>query len=100
MATIRIADDPHPKDGFSRTKSQDDSGAGADESIYKTRSVARSDVVDAHDDIYNIRSLTRARSDRRGNGIFPTGREDDDPGLGKASDFKQKQVSTQHQANV
>src|SRR6266480_5084262 len=99
MAAIRIADVPHPKDEFPRTKSQD--GVSVGDCIYNTRSFARSDTADTHDDIYNIRSRSKPPStDRRGSRIKTTDREDDDPGLGKPGDFKQKQVPTNPMANL
>ena len=88
MATIRIADTPHPKDEVSRTKTQDGISSGIGD---------RSRSWDTHDDIYNIRSRSKApsldrRSIRSRSRITMMEKEDDDPGLGKAGDFKQKQV--------
>ncbi len=96
MATIQIADVPHPKDNSLGTKSQDAVSSSVENNIYNTRSFARADTADSHDDIYNIRSRSKAPSftERRGSRLNPTDREDDDPGLRKPGDFKQKQVPT------
>ncbi|KAH7030466.1 potassium transporter-domain-containing protein [Macrophomina phaseolina] len=87
MATIRIADVVHPKEGLRPTKSHDPS-VGGDDIAPNTRPFARSSPAELHDDIYNIRSRSRAPSDRRSR-IDP---EDDDPGLRRPGDFKKKQV--------
>ncbi|KAH8585858.1 potassium transporter-domain-containing protein [Bisporella sp. PMI_857] len=97
MATIRIADDPHPKDDISLTKPQDGDSSSLGHGIYNTRSFSRSNTADTHDDIYNIRSQSKPpsanRRSRSGNRRVSTaGQEDDDPGLRKPGDFKQKQV--------
>jgi KUP system potassium uptake protein len=94
MATIRIAEDPHPKDGIVRINTQEGAGPATEGSIYRTRLAVRSELGETHDDIYNIRSRSRARSNstRRASGIFTPDREDDDPGLRNADDYKQKQV--------
>jgi hypothetical protein len=102
MAMIRIADVPHPKDEFPHTKSQDGVRFSFEDSIYNTRSFARSDTVDTHDDIYNIRSRSKPPSstDRHGSRMNTTDREDDDPCLRKPGDFKQKLVPTDPMANL
>lgn len=92
MATIKIAPVPHPKDEFQRTKSDDGVSSSVGAMTYNTRPFARSDTPDTHDDIYNIRS--RSRTDRGGSRMSTTDPEDDDPGLRKPGDFKQKQVPT------
>ena|SRR5579862_5670964 len=90
MATIRIAD---TKDQYLRTKAQDGVSSGISDSIYRTQSFARSETTDTRDDIYNIRSRSKAPSmDRRSSKADGAEREDDNPGLRKPGDFKQKQV--------
>jgi hypothetical protein len=81
---IRIADVPHPKPELAQTKSQDEISSSVRN---------RSKIVDTHDDIYNIRSRSKAPSmDRRSSRINRMDRGDEDPGLRKSEDFKQKQV--------
>ncbi|KAI9769478.1 MAG: hypothetical protein M1840_003955 [Geoglossum simile] len=90
MATIRIAD---AKDQILRTKAQDGVSSDIGDSIYRTQSFSRSETMDAHDDIYNIRSRSKAPSmERRSSRADAAEREDDNPGLRKPGDFKQKQV--------
>jgi KUP system potassium uptake protein len=90
MATIRIAD---TKGQYLRTKTQDGVGSGIGDSIYRTQSFARSETTDTRDDIYNIRSRSKAPSmDRRSSRVDGAEREDDNPGLRKPGDYKQKQV--------
>jgi hypothetical protein len=92
MATIRIADTPHPKDEFPRTNSQDAVSSGIGDRLER---------VDTHDDIYNIRSRSKAPSlDRRSSRLNRIDKEDDDPGLRKPGDYKQKQVPTDPMANL
>lgn len=101
MATIRIADVPHPKDEHPRTNLQDGVGSSGGDGIYGRRSCSRSDIADPHDDIYNIRSRSRPpATNRRGSRMSMMDREDDDPGLRKPGDFKQKQVPTDPKANL
>ena len=101
MATIRIADIPHPKDERSRANFQDGVISNGGDGIYSRRSVSRSDTADPHDDIFNIRSRSRPPStNRRGSRMSITDREDDDPGLRKPGDFKQKQVPANLIANL
>jgi hypothetical protein len=78
MATIRIADDAHPKGGLLLSKSETQS----------SQTLRRNSNDDG---IYNIRSRSRALSHDQ--------RLDEDPELRKEGDFKQKQVqSDQSQA--
>lgn len=71
MATIRIADDAHPRGGLLISRSETQS----------SQTLQRNSNGDG---IYNIRSRSRAPSHDP--------RLDDDPGLRKEGDFKQKQV--------
>jgi KUP system potassium uptake protein len=94
MATIRIADKPHPKE-----QSNNDGPALAQlPSFTKSRSWSIIDSGRNHDDIYNIRSRSRSQRRRRsadgvGLGLtVPINGEDGDPGLRRAGDYKQKQV--------
>lgn len=92
MATIKIADVPHPKDEFPRTNTQDAVSMGRGDII---------ESVNTHDDIYNIRSRSKAPSlERRSSRLSKLDREDDDPGLRKAGDFKQKQVTDNFRTNL
>lgn len=101
MATIRIADVPHPKDEHPRTNLQDGISYGGRDGIFSRRSFSRSDSAGPHDDIYNIRSRSKPPStNRRGSRMSITDREDDDPGLRKPGDFKQKQVPTEPMADL
>jgi KUP system potassium uptake protein len=100
MATIRIADVPHPKDEHQQTHLQDGVSSSIGNGIYSRRSFSKLDAADPHDDIYNIRSRSRPPStNRRGSRTSLTDREDDDPGLRTPGDFKQKQVPTEPMAN-
>lgn len=101
MATIRIADVPHPKEEHPRTNLQDGVSSSGGDGIYGRRSFSRSDAGGPHDDIYNIRSRSMPRSTSRSDSrISMADREDDDPGLRKPGDFKQKQVPTEPKANL
>ena len=71
MATIRIADEAHAKAGYGLREPE-------------TQVNRRSRKSSTDDGIYNIRSRSGAPPEAP--------RLDDDPGLGKESDFKQKQV--------
>lgn len=83
MATIRIADSPCTKDEFPRSQIQDALSSSIGDRLKR---------VDTHDNIYNIRSRSEAPSlDKRKNRLNRTD-EDDDSGLRKPGDFKQKQV--------
>jgi hypothetical protein len=102
MATIRIADVPHPKSEYLRPNLQDGVTSSGGDGIYGRRSFSRSDASGLHDDIYNIRSRSRGPStNRRGSRsrMSMTDREDDDPGLRTPGDFKEKQVPTEPMAN-
>lgn len=93
MATIRIADAAHPRDALPPTRSRDVVDPSVGDGVFRTRSLATSDTADAHDDIYNIRSRSKpAPADARGSRPDGARAEDDDPGLGRPDDFKQKQV--------
>ncbi|KFZ24531.1 hypothetical protein V502_00991 [Pseudogymnoascus sp. VKM F-4520 (FW-2644)] len=84
MATIRIADSSPTKDEFPRPQTQDAVSSSISDRLKR---------VDAHDDIYNIRSRSMAPSLDKGKGrLNRMDNEDDDPGLRKPGDFKQKQV--------
>jgi KUP system potassium uptake protein len=101
MATIRIADASHPKDERPWTNLQDGVRSSGGDGIYGRRSFSRSDAAGPHDDIYNIRSRSKPPSaNRRSSRMSMTDREDDDPGLRKPGDFKQKQVPTEPIANL
>jgi hypothetical protein len=92
MATIRIADIPHPRDELPRSAPPDAVSSGIGDRLGRT---------DTRDDIYNIRSRSVAPSlDQRKSLSRDVGKEDDDPGLRKPSDFKQKQVPTNAMANL
>lgn len=71
MTTIRIAEDAHPKDIPQQSKSEP---LGSKQSMQTSRD----------DGIYNIRSRTRV--------ALRDNSDDEDPGLRKEGDFKQKQV--------
>lgn len=71
MTTIRIEEDAHPKGIPHQPKSEP---LGSELSIQTSR----------NDGIYNIRSRTRVALQDRS--------DDEDPGLRKEGDFKQKQV--------
>lgn len=87
MATIRIADSPRTKDEFPRPQIQDVATSSMGDRLKR---------VDTHDNIYNIRSRPEAPSlDKRKNRLVRTDNEDDDSGLRKPGDFKQKQVKYQ-----
>lgn len=87
MATIRIADNPPTKDESPRPQIQDAVSSSIGDRLKR---------VDTRDDIYNIRSRSKAPTlDKRKNRLSRTENEDDDPGLRKPGDFKQKQVQYQ-----
>jgi len=100
MATIKIADVPHPNDENPRTNLQNGVSYSGRDGIFGRRSFSRSDAADPHDDIYNIRSRSKPPSTNRRGSRSITDREDDDPGLRKPGDFKQKQVPTELMANL
>jgi KUP system potassium uptake protein len=93
MPTIKIADDVHPNLDLRRARSTEAKSSGVnelDESDTKRR-IRRSSTADSHDGIYNIRSRTSVPPfDRRRQVTFQS--EDDDPGLRREGDYKQKQV--------
>jgi KUP system potassium uptake protein len=90
MPTIQIADEPHPKDDLSelkhiRRESRTSSWVTDVEARSRLRRVA---TTESFDGIYNIRSRSAAPPPRAA-----TWRSsDDDPGLRKDGDFKQRQV--------
>ena len=90
MPTIQIADEPHPKDGaaalkHTRRRSRTASWTTDDEHRQNVRRVLTTESVDG---IYNIRSRSAVPPARAA-----TWRSsDDDPGLRRDGDFKQRQV--------
>ena len=92
MATVRIADTPHPRDELPRPAPPDAVSSGVGDRLGRT---------ETRDDIYNIRSRSVAPSIDQSRSLSKEiGNEDDDPGLRKPGDFKQKQVPTNAVANL
>ncbi|KAI9712807.1 MAG: hypothetical protein M1820_001429 [Bogoriella megaspora] len=87
MATIKIADLLHPKNEPSQAKSH---SSNVEDSIHHTRPFARSETTHSRDGIYNIRSRSRSTG-RPSHRHIAVNREDDDPGLRRPGDFKEKQ---------
>jgi KUP system potassium uptake protein len=98
MATIRIAEDPHPKEATQTRSNNDDPTLSQPPAFTRTRSWSIIDSQRIHDDIYNIRSRSRSLRRRHspdgvGLGLtVPIAGEDDNPGLRRAGDYKEKQV--------
>ncbi|KAL9621006.1 MAG: hypothetical protein Q9160_004524 [Pyrenula sp. 1 TL-2023] len=91
MATIKIADVPHPRGEL--TDSPVAIGSGVGGSVYSHGPARRSDSRDTHDEIHNIRSRSKTPSlDQYLTRKHALKAEDDDPGLRKPGDFKEKQV--------
>jgi hypothetical protein len=65
MATIRIADVPHPKEEHPRTNLQDGVSSSGGDGIYGRQSFSRSGTADPLDDTYNIRSRSKPPSTNR-----------------------------------
>lgn len=91
MTTIRIADSVSQGDGLGRTTAQDDGNLATGVTMSRTRSVARSDVAESDDNIYNIRSRPTLPERIGGRSAVPE-QADENPGLQQAGDFKEKQV--------
>lgn len=91
MTTIRIADPVQLNDGLGRTTSQGDSRSCTGVDITRTRSSARSDVLEPDDNIYNIRSPPRLPERITSRSAVPE-QADENPSLHRPGDFKEKQV--------
>ncbi|KAJ5414515.1 hypothetical protein N7509_001142 [Penicillium cosmopolitanum] len=91
MTTIRIADSVSQGDGLGRTTAQDDGNAATGVTMSRTRSVARSDVAENDDNIYNIRSRPTLPERIGGRSTVPE-EADENPRLQQAGDFKEKQI--------
>jgi KUP system potassium uptake protein len=98
MATIRIADDPHPKDLTQSRSGNEGPSLSQTPTFPRSSSLNHLDRQRSHDDIYNIRSRSRSlRPGRSPDGIglgytISAHGEDENPGLRRPGDFKQKQV--------
>lgn len=97
MTTIRIADAVHPNDELRPSRTQEGISSGVADSIYTPHRFGRSDTIGSNDGIYNIRSRSKApsldrRSARKATGDF----QDEDPGLRRDDDYKQRQVESPH----
>lgn len=91
MPTIQISDSVHPKGELRQYQAGDHTASGVDAPTDNRRRVRRSSITEGQDGIYNIRSRSAVSpSDRRTRTTFQL--QDDDPGLRKEGDFKQKQV--------
>jgi KUP system potassium uptake protein len=86
---ITIADQPHPNAEMTISQTAAITATG----IYRKASAAGSEDGEICDAISNIRSLT-GRLERSISKAASLGESDDDPGLRKPGDFKQKQVRT------
>ena len=101
MATITIANDPHPKDEAQDAYATSDLRQAPREDGDRIEVVTgRSNTTHGHDDIYNIRSRD-IRSRSRGRSASRARQwvvgDDDDPDLRRQGDFKQKQVCEAHE---
>ncbi|KAF7179389.1 hypothetical protein CNMCM7691_008322 [Aspergillus felis] len=85
--TITIADEPHPNAEITRSQTAATTATG----IYRRASAAGSEDGEICDAISNIRSRT-SRLERSISKATSIGESDEDPGLRKPGDFKQKQV--------
>ena len=91
-SSVIFSDKPYPKDEIvTPTSTLDPRPSSIDTTDLHERIASRSSALRAHDDIYNIRSRSKARSASRPNRGFIIG-EDGDPGLHRPGDFKHRQV--------
>ncbi|KUL81394.1 hypothetical protein ZTR_09880 [Talaromyces verruculosus] len=95
MTTIRIADPVQQNDGLGRTTSRGDSRSGTGVDLTRTRSLARSDVLEPDDNIYNIRSQLRLPERITSRSAVPE-QVDEKPSLQRPGDFKEKQMNITH----
>ena len=101
MATIGFAEDVHPAQGVKPDGVETNTSA-VDDSVYRRKPHRTGSISgeDNDDGIYNMRDVTRtfSRTTSKGkSGIWNWKRdnnepEDDDPGIQRSGDFKQKEV--------
>jgi len=95
MATIRIADDAHPRGRPLRQagSNEDVPVPTAKEGIYRMNPLAKHATTSSFDGIYNIRSVSRVSTDRHSIRSSKQDEiEDDDPGLRRPEDYKTRQA--------
>lgn len=89
MPTIHIADDVHPERESGQGQTAEAFNSGLDANLRGDLRARRRSGTESPDGIYNIRSRSAAPQQRRQATIQT---QDDDPGLRRDRDFKQKQV--------
>lgn len=87
MTTIRIADDPHPSHTIRSNTFASASGTDINDGVYSMRALSRATSMER-------RSRTSSR-ERQTTGLSEKDVEDEDPGLRRQGDFKEKQVLAQ-----
>lgn len=90
MASIRITDGMNPSHELEQVTTGDDGNSSAVRSIYKTRPIGPSHIGEKDDSICNIRSQPGIL--QRISSRATDSEADEDPGLRKPGDFKEKQV--------
>jgi len=90
MATIRIADDPHPNRKRLGSFDADSENVVPAQSIYQMSRLTRTGTALSDDGVVNIRSRVGSRRSLSISGDV----EDEDPGLRRASDFNHAAVCT------
>jgi len=88
MATIRIAEDPHPNRKRQGSFDEESENAVPAQSIYQMQRLTRTGTALSDDGIVNIRSRVGSRRSLSISGDI----EDEDPGLRRPSDFHRAAV--------
>ena len=89
MSAIRIASDVYLNEQFGQGEATQPRISAIDADVEYRRRLRESNTVENEDGIYNIRSRTAVPQRPKD---IPSRSQDDDPGLRRGTDFKQKQV--------